>query len=244
MSIVSLFVPKALCLCSFFVTILSVLLIVPVRFVWSSTFVSLGATFMIIVSSFISGLLYLYPSMVIDLPVPSVIPVRFFWGFASVGFSDGLFGIVVFDSLDILSREVLPRAGGLTWCAFMLCRPWGRGVVHVFHGRCSPSLARHLLCADLNIMFLTQLTSEQSWVSRACIITLLLRCSALLCVGLLSFGATAFTTIRVNAAPIGPRPGRRFHSLAVWLWCLVVAVPAAFLVAVVVVVLVARGGWR
>ena len=73
---------------------------------------------MTIVSSFISGLLYLYPFMATGLPVPSVIPVGFVWGFASVGFSDGVFSVVVFDSPD-MSREVLPRAGGLAWYAFM-----------------------------------------------------------------------------------------------------------------------------
>ena len=119
MSIVSLFVPEALYLHSFFVAVLSVLLIVPVCFVWSSTFVSLGAIFMTIVSLFVSRLLYLYPFMVTDLPVPSVIPVGFVWGFASLGFFGGVFCVVVFDSSDILSREVLPRASGLTWYAFM-----------------------------------------------------------------------------------------------------------------------------
>ena len=86
--------------------------------------------------------------------------------------------------------------------------------MQVIRGHCSPSLACHLLFADLNIMFLTQLTLQQSWVSRACIITLLLRCFALLRVGLLSFCVTAITTIRFGAAPNSPRPGRhRVRSL-------------------------------
>ena len=79
---------------------------------------SWGAIFMTLVSPFNSGLSYLYPSMVTDLPAPSVIPTGFVWGFASVGFSDGVFSVVAFDSPDI-SCGVLPRAVGLTWYAFV-----------------------------------------------------------------------------------------------------------------------------
>ena len=68
---------------------------------------------MTVVLPFTSGFLCLCPFMVTDLPVPSVIPVGFVWGFASVGFSDDAFGVVVFDSPEI-SRGVLPRAGGPT----------------------------------------------------------------------------------------------------------------------------------
>jgi hypothetical protein len=89
MSVMSLFVPGALYLYSFFVAICSVpLIMVPVCFF-------------------------------IDLPVRSVVPVGFVQGFASMGFSDGVFSVVVFDPPDMLSHEVLPRADGLTWYAFM-----------------------------------------------------------------------------------------------------------------------------
>ena len=85
--------------------------------------------------------------------------------------------------------------------------------MRVIRGQCSPSLACPLLCADLNIMFLAQLTLWHSWVSHAYIITLLLCCFVLLRIGLLSFGVTAITSIRVSAAPISPRSGHRVPSL-------------------------------
>ena len=139
--------------------------------------------------------------------------------------------------------------------------------MQVTRGQCSPSLACRLLCADLNIMFLTQLTLQHSWDSRACIIALLLRCFALLRVGVLSFGVIAVPSREIISHAIlfcwmlwhDASP----HAASVWpalcgacgvvclqpllvavrrssvpCVCLVLAALATFLVAVVVIVFV------